>query len=47
MCSKDAAGLACHNHAVSVIEIAGYRFIRQLGAGGMVLGGIDDTQGAS
>ncbi len=30
-----AAGLACHNHAVSITEIAGYRVIRQLGAGGM------------
>lgn len=27
--------LACHNHAVSITEIAGYRVIRQLGAGGM------------
>ena len=26
---------ACHNHAVSITEIAGYRVIRQLGAGGM------------
>jgi serine/threonine-protein kinase len=26
---------ACHNHAVSTTEIAGYRVIRQLGAGGM------------
>ncbi len=25
----------CHNHAVSITEIAGYRVIRQLGAGGM------------
>ena len=30
-----AARLACHNHAVSITEIAGYRVIRQLGAGGM------------
>lgn len=28
-------GPACHNHAVSITEIAGYRVIRQLGAGGM------------
>lgn len=27
--------LACHNHAVDFTEIAGYRVIRQLGAGGM------------
>ncbi len=27
--------LTCHNHAVSITEIAGYRVIRQLGAGGM------------
>ena len=27
--------LTCHNHAVSITEIAGYRIIRQLGAGGM------------
>ena len=27
--------LACHNQAVSMTEIAGYRVIRQLGAGGM------------
>ena len=29
------ARLGCHNHAVSITEIAGYRVIRQLGAGGM------------
>ncbi|MEZ5130363.1 MAG: serine/threonine-protein kinase [Mycobacterium sp.] len=28
-------GLACHNRAVGITEIAGYRVIRQLGAGGM------------
>ena len=32
---RPGAPLACHNHAVSVTEIAGYRVIRQLGAGGM------------
>jgi len=30
-----AARLACHNHVVSITEIAGYRVIHQLGAGGM------------
>jgi serine/threonine-protein kinase len=30
-----AVNPACHNHAVSITEIAGYRVIRQLGAGGM------------
>lgn len=29
------SGAACHNHAVSITKIAGYRVIRELGAGGM------------
>ena len=33
--AKAVAGPAWHNHAVSITEIAGYRVIRQLGAGGM------------
>lgn len=32
-CAADR--LACQNHAVTITEIAGYRVIRQLGAGGM------------
>jgi serine/threonine protein kinase len=37
LCAPSASSpvLACHTHHVDITEIAGYRVIRQLGAGGM------------